>query len=113
MGVPVDPLNHAESCPPTADTQCHAQSHVVHMHNRYADAGWEGYPQYPQGLLTLLIPNFLLIQITSPVLPPIRRNVPKSLFWDTFRADRDNAWWPYPKVGEITAIVGSLHEDSG
>lgn len=66
---PVDPLIHAESCPRGRDTECHAQSHVVHMHNRYVPAAMDGYPQYPQGLLTLLTPFFLFTQITSPLLP--------------------------------------------
>lgn len=76
-GDAVDPLIHAESYPPGRDTQCHAQSHVVHMHNWYADAAESTYPQYPQGLLTLLIPSFLFIQITRPRLPPSVRTARK------------------------------------
>lgn len=69
-GAAVDPLIHGKSYPRSRDTQCHAQSHVVHMHNWCVPAAGSAYPQYPQGLLTLLIPSFLFIQITSPLLHP-------------------------------------------
>lgn len=78
---PVDPLIHAESCPPGRDTECHPQSHVVHMHNRYVPAAVDGYPQYPQGLLTLLTPFFLFIQITSPLLPRAAKIDRMTLNW--------------------------------
>ena len=80
MGTPVDPLIHAESCPPACDTESHAQAHVVHMHNRYAVAGWRGYPQYPQGLLTLLIPLFLLHPNNKSSFTTNGTNGPKSKF---------------------------------
>jgi hypothetical protein len=90
-GVAVDPLIHAESYPPGSDTQCHSQSHVVHMHNWYVLAAQGTYPQYPQGLLTLLIPSFLFIQITSPLWPrstQMTANAPRGpLFRDLLLAD--------------------------
>lgn len=114
MGVPVDPLIHAESCPPVRDTQCHAQSHVVHMHNRYAAAAYGGYPQYPQGLLTLLTPFFLFIQITSPLPHPNHPNVPKPMFWSRLDSKVANCdgkkIWALPRpLAELDSKAENIH----
>ena len=55
MGSHVDVKNHETQCQQVDGTECHVQPQIVHMHNRGRVRGYEAYPQYPQGLLTLLL----------------------------------------------------------